>query len=912
MMVDINGIRPAPSKMEAVAKMPRPTNIEELRAFWGLTGYLRQFVENYSIIASPLTNVLRNKEFATKRARKFHIPWTVEQEGAFASLKKTLASPTVLAFPDWNQPFTLHTDASSIGAGAVLTQNHGSKEVVIAYASHRFSRTDSRRGPTERECMAVLWGVGHYRQFLAGRRFHLITDCSALTWLFRSRNLSPKLHRWALRLAEYDIVLRWRAGTENLMPDALSRLPLHTDTEPTDIDDSFPDDPSSSAPNHYVGPRGPTLHNIALADTPPEESGHNDTPLTALFSHPSPTPLVKMPAHDHKQHSINPNTFPFAACAVLDPGAPTTLRRSQRRRTPSVRLSPPVGFQEKPNPPTESVAVSPSQYFLPVGAGTPDIDSVLDAGGQQGEKASISSANPLAKEGSLDTEPVLDRALRTLTDITALRGRQQHDHWLGRVRSQLLSGQPGDVRYADCYMIDDRDLIWYSTKEAREPTLAIPRAMVPELLALIHYLHGHPGVASTLALTRERFFWPTMVRDVREYVLSCGCRRRKRSNNQQLALLPARAIEPWEILEVDLLRIGTTSLAGNEYILLAVDKASKFPFAFPIPTKKAEGVAQHLLQLCLTFGIPRVLRSDGGREFNCDVVKHLCRWLRADIQFSPANHPRGQGTVERLGGWMLDMLAELCIAWPKRWDEYVAPACWIKRTLPDPTLPNNMTPFELLFGRKPRISLDTLVPQIDATDVSGGLDSFVESRRQNFREVRLALEKRHQNKVNARLKANEKISRESAGTGAQVGDLVLVKESSSNIERNGSGGKLEHERWTGPWKLTKVLNAGLIIEVVMEGRSTRTRHVSPGGIKPFHIRPPDLRHPLADEFAQFAWSADFGLATLSVVAKPLYTLCDRRNATSATGVSKWEYRGKHHDGKSSQWMAETDYFAVVP
>ena len=92
----------------------------------------------------------------------------------------------------------------------------------------------------------------------------------------------------------------------------------------------------------------------------------------------------------------------------------------------------------------------------------------------------------------------------------------------------------------------------------------------------------------------------------------------------------------------------------------------------------------------------------------------------------------------------------------------------------------------------------------------------------------------------------------------------------------------------------------------MEGRSTRTRHVSPGGIKPFHIRPPDLRHPLADEFAQFAWSADFGLATPSVVAKPLYTLCDRRNVTSATGVSKWEYRGKYHDGKPSQWMAETE------
>ena len=151
----------------------------------------------------------------------------------------------------------LHTDASSIGAGVVLTQNHGSEEVVIAYASHRFSRTNSRRGPTERECMAVLWGAGHFRQFLAGRRFSLVTDCSALTWLFRSRNLSPKLHRWAHGLAEYDKVLRWRAGAENLMPYALSRLLLHTDTEPTDIDDSFPDDPSSSAPNHYVGPADP-------------------------------------------------------------------------------------------------------------------------------------------------------------------------------------------------------------------------------------------------------------------------------------------------------------------------------------------------------------------------------------------------------------------------------------------------------------------------------------------------------------------------------------------------------------------------------------------------------------------------------------------------------------------------------
>ena len=64
-----------------------------------------------------------------------------------------------------------------------------------------------------------------------------------------------------------------------------------------------------------------------------------------------------------------------------------------------------------------------------------------------------------------------------------------------------------------------------------------------------------------------------------------------------------------------MLRIGTTSLAGNVYIFLAVDKASKLLFTFPKLSKRAEGVARHLLQFCLTFGTSRVARSDGGGEF---------------------------------------------------------------------------------------------------------------------------------------------------------------------------------------------------------------------------------------------------------------------------------------------------------
>ncbi|CAN0599294.1 unnamed protein product, partial [Laminaria digitata] len=85
---------------------------------------------------------------------------------AFLSLKSALISFPILAHPMWDKPFVLRTDASAAGAGAALTQEHEGAERVLAYASHRWSATDARRGATERECMAVLWAAAHFRPYL--------------------------------------------------------------------------------------------------------------------------------------------------------------------------------------------------------------------------------------------------------------------------------------------------------------------------------------------------------------------------------------------------------------------------------------------------------------------------------------------------------------------------------------------------------------------------------------------------------------------------------------------------------------------------------------------------------------------------------------------------------------------------
>ena len=314
-----------------------------------------------------------------------------------------------------------------------------------------------------------------------------------------------------------------------------------------------------------------------------------------------------------------------------------------------------------------------------------------------------------------------------------------------------------------------------------------------------------------------------------------------------------------------------------------------------------------LTELCLTFGVPRVIRCDGGKTFGAEVVTNLCRWLHAEIiVFGPADHPRGQGAVERLRGYLQELLAELCRSWPERWDEYVSPAIWIQRTLPDVSLSSHMTPFELLFGRRPRTSLDTLVPLADETGQSGGLDNFVERRKQNLREVRLALEKRHNQRVTARAHANATISRPSAGALVEKGSLVLVCESESSRHRDNRGRKLQHDHYTGPWKVTEVVQAGISIQVTMRGRKQRTRTVSVADVKPFHLRPLTLRHSLADEFAQYAWGPDFKVSLHAVDSASFDSLVSCRRSISPLGSARWEYKGTSREGVESGWLAENE------
>ena len=217
-----------------------------------------------------------------------------------------------------------------------------------------------------------------------------------------------------------------------------------------------------------------------------------------------------------------------------------------------------------------------------------------------------------------------------------------------------------------------------------------------------------------------------------------------------------------------------------------------------------------------------------------------------------------------------------------------------------------MTPFQLLFGRSPGTALDVLVPQMDDTETTGGLTDFMENHRHNVRDFAEALKKIHESRAKTRQRRNAEIRRPSSGVGSTEGDLVLAWESESSLFRQGMGSKLVHEKWTGPWKVVKIVFKGLSAVIEMEGRKTRTRTVSMASLQPFYRHSSDLQHPIEDEFAQIAWGVDFGLRGDSVAAAPMYTPMDRRTIVSASGVARWGYRGKYLDGVSSDWVAESE------
>lgn len=217
-IIDINGLQADPEKVEAIVKYPTPTNRKEVRRFIGTASWYRRFIPNFSELASPLNKLTSQGKSAPA------FSWSQDANEAFQKLKNHLASAPILACPDYTKPFEVHTDASDHGIGAVLTQNLNGSEKVIAYMSKSLSKQERNYSATEREALAVLSAIEHWRCYLEnGLKFVVFTDHSSLKWFLNLNNPTGRLARWGVRLSAFNFEIKHRKGADNVVPDSLSR-----------------------------------------------------------------------------------------------------------------------------------------------------------------------------------------------------------------------------------------------------------------------------------------------------------------------------------------------------------------------------------------------------------------------------------------------------------------------------------------------------------------------------------------------------------------------------------------------------------------------------------------------------------------------------------------------------------------
>lgn len=209
------GILPDDSKTEVVKNYPIPFDKDSTRRFVAFANYYRRFISNFAEKSAPLNKL-------TRKNVKFE--WTEECKNSFQYIINKILKPPILAYPDFSQKFIITVDASKLGCGAILSQNHTGDDLPICFASKAFTKGEQNKATIEQELIAMHWAIKYFRPYIYGMKFLVRSDHRPLTYLFALKDPNSRLTRIRLDLSEFDFVVEHIKGKLNVGADALSRI----------------------------------------------------------------------------------------------------------------------------------------------------------------------------------------------------------------------------------------------------------------------------------------------------------------------------------------------------------------------------------------------------------------------------------------------------------------------------------------------------------------------------------------------------------------------------------------------------------------------------------------------------------------------------------------------------------------
>lgn len=822
-IISEQGVRPDPQKIEAVKNFPRPTNAKNIKQFLGLAGYYRRFLNNFSKVAKPLTALL-------KKDQTFN--WQEPQETAFVTLRDQLCTEPLLQHPDFTRPFILTTDASGYAIGGILSQGEIGKDKPIAYASRLLNAAEQNYSTIEKESLAIIYCVNHFRPYLYGNSFIIMTDHKPLEWLHSVKDPTSRLVRWRLKLAEYDYKVMYKAGKNNCNADALSRNPVAPSTPPyqkthranmfpLDLDDS--DDETLFDPT----PRRRDSSNVtkAIQNDKATETAHTAGNDATLDPTPQGQDVINMPeeivndtnlnttrdnrngkvTHDTRLPDEINETFSSGPSDIeadsSDTNDETDADEIFDNPNPGARLSKFSLFQTS----RENIASQRDHVVVfintkgepcDIGAKTlhevgslPRIDNLTQARARPIRYKKNCYLIPLVIGMNVSTvtqREILKEVMGSLVDVIQELG----------LRSFSVCRSPiGEIPWEVVYKY-----IYNATHDANLTiTICTNDIMIPTEIqreAIIRENHdsnigGHKGVTKTYRRIRDRYYWPRMRTEIEKYIQLCrNCQVKKlvRKKTRQPMVLTDTPDAAFDKISMDIMGPLPTSHNGNSYILTIQDLLTKYSLAIPLRHAGAVDVAEAFTNdfIC-TYGAPKALLTDQGTHFINSLMKAVAKRFKISRFSTTAYRPQSNGSIERSHHVLWEYL-KLVISDHRDWDTYLRVACFSYNTSVHEG--TRFTPHELVFGKTARAPTSEPMP----SDLKN--ESYEEYLTNLYNKLRDVQEAANFNLRNAKEKSKRYYDKRVNPYQFNLGDnVLLLKEPTHKLG----------DQYVGPYKIIELL-----------------------------------------------------------------------------------------------------------
>lgn len=296
-LVTTEGIKPDPSKIQAITDFPIPRTPKEIKSFLGLLGYYRKFIRDFAKLTKPLTECL-------KKGRRIDL--NDRYLRTFKSCKDILTNDPILQHPDFKKPFVLTTDASNFAIGGVLSQGPIGSDKPICYASRTLTDTEINYSTIEKELLAIVWATKYFRPYLFGRKFTIVTDHKPLIWMMNLKDPNSRLIRWRLKLEEYDYKLHYKKGIQNSNADALSRIKINKETNNKNLTEVYVNDTPGTSAQSTMGSTVHSAEENLNTGIPISERPLNEFSLQLVLEKTNnrPQTILEMPFRNKQRRII--------------------------------------------------------------------------------------------------------------------------------------------------------------------------------------------------------------------------------------------------------------------------------------------------------------------------------------------------------------------------------------------------------------------------------------------------------------------------------------------------------------------------------------------------------------------------------------------------------------------------------